>query len=110
MTGPIVKQALRSPAYAGEHTIWKFDISSFRSVVEMPKGARILTAQPQADRLMLWVLVDPNAEREKRVFRTYPTGGHITDPVDRLVYIATIQFEGFVYHVFEVHEMERMDP
>ena len=86
-------------------TIWKFPVPTRdeRAALEMPKGARILTVQTQGldERPELWALVDPGANREIRIFRTYGTGHPIDhDPGE---YVATYQIHsvGLVFHVFE---------
>lgn len=86
-----------------EKTIWKYELKTedIQSVT-MPKGGTILTLQTQNDNPCLWVLVDPNAEKEVRGFMIYGTGHIIpTEPYPH-TYIGTYQhLNGLVFHVFE---------
>ncbi len=77
------------------------------SWVEMPEGAKILCVDEQDDLIVIWALVDPKAQKEKRHFSIVGTGW---DTRDGLVYIGTVFSRnpatgfpnGFVWHVFEV--------
>lgn len=74
-------------------------------VLELPKGAKILSCQTQGYRAPeLWTLVDPNAPLEKRTFLLVATGEVLPkDFLDHVCYLSTVQVEGgaSVYHVFE---------
>ena len=81
--------------------IWKFPLSVLgESMIEMPKGAAVLTVQAQRNEPMIWAEVDPNAQNIKRRFVSYGTG-HGYDG-DGLSYVGTYQINGgeFVFHVF----------
>ena len=81
--------------------IFKYEIFPGEISVALPKGAKILTAQAQRDRVMLWALVEPNAPTEIRRFYTYPTGTDIEgSPGD---YISTFKLydRELAFHVFE---------
>jgi hypothetical protein len=82
-------------------TIWKYE---WAEELELPKGARVLSAnyQNSISILYLWAIVDPKAPKEKRHFVLIPTGQGMTiGDSDQLVYINTV-FQGpFVWHVFE---------
>jgi hypothetical protein len=83
-------------------TIWKFPIECVDSqVIEIPHGAKILTAQFQGDKLCLWALVDTEEPKELRNILIYGTG-HAMKP-DNLRYISTYQVAGgrLIFHVFE---------
>lgn len=81
--------------------IWKFPIAVPGGVVTMPYGAQILTAQVQGNTIMLWAVVDPaEAVRSTRRFEIVGTGWSFKESDKR--YIATVQQNGFVWHVFEV--------
>lgn len=89
-----------------------------RFTVAMPEGAAILDVQvqgnsddmldvrSQADRVMMWALVNPDAPKVERSFRLVGTG-HPIDPIERgrLQHIATFQIGAgsIVFHVFEAH-------
>lgn len=67
-------------------------------VVTMRKGAQLLSIQEQEDGLYIWALVDPQADERDFVFRIFGTG----QPVGGCgKYLATVQVQGFVWHVFE---------
>jgi hypothetical protein len=70
----------------------------------LPRGARILTIQPQAGSLQMWALVDPGQVTEMRHFRFSGTGHPIAEDADHLRYVSTFQLAdgGLVFHVFEV--------
>ncbi len=85
-------------------TIWKFPlkIADVQSV-EMPRDARILSAQLQDGAVTLWAMVQPAAPRCKRVFWIVGTG-HRADHVvvNVFAYISTVQdANGFVWHLFD---------
>ena len=42
--------------------------------LELPKGAEILTFQIQYEQPVIWAIVDPDSEKEKRYFDLYGTG------------------------------------
>jgi len=87
-------------------TIWKYNVPVEDEVtLEMPKGARLLSFQAQEYDLVLWALVDPNANIEMRRFNVYGTGHPI--PSIEQQYIGTAQEQGvgsLVWHLFEVFE------
>jgi len=76
-----------------------------RQVVEMPKGATILSVGADVfvpDNLCLWALVDPGERPEMRVIHIHGTGHDVVTP-ERLTYIgtATMRSLSLVWHVFE---------
>lgn len=82
--------------------IWKFPLAALtNSKISMPKRARVLTVQVQADvGPVLWALVDPKAESEYRHFETVFTGDEMGE--ETRAYIGTFQVGPLVWHVFEV--------
>jgi hypothetical protein len=68
----------------------------------MPRGAKILAAQSQRENIVIWAMIDPSAEHERRRFTVYGTGGLLPD--DPGVYIGTAQQAdgALVWHLFEV--------
>lgn len=67
----------------------------------LPPGATYLTVQMQHGQPQLWALVDPGeGAGQARVIRIYGTGHPIADDLT-LLYIATVQDDGLVWHVFE---------
>jgi len=84
-------------------TIWKFQLGVGRVTdVEMPDGARVLTAQAQAGRVYVWATVDPSVSlTSTRSFEIIGTGWDVDEAPRR--YISTVQLSGgeFIFHVFE---------
>lgn len=68
--------------------------------VEMPQGAKILTAQSQQGHLVVWASHILSSLTEKRRFRVYGTGFELIEPSD--LYVGTVQMSGgmFVWHIF----------
>lgn len=84
----------------GARTVWKYQLED---TLEMPEGARILTAAVQVHgRISMWAAVDPDAPVAIRRFRTVGTGRPLPTDV-ALAYVATVLMNGgdFAYHVFE---------
>jgi hypothetical protein len=89
-------------------TIWKYPITvTDRFTLNLPKGAQILSLQPQHDQVCLWALVDPDQPKEARLFRLFGTG-HAVEEGDRLSFVGTFQVQGgsLVFHVFEYMRKE----
>lgn len=82
--------------------IWKYDIDEGQQFIKMPKGAKHLTVQMQHNTPRIWVIVDPNADREDRLVSVIGTGHSIPD--SRLLgeYVGTFQLANglLVFHVF----------
>ena len=88
-----------------EKTIWKFELETKNiSMIQMPKEAEILCIQEQFEKPCMWVLVDPDQEKEERYFEIFRTGHpvHCDMGVERK-YIGTYQLNNgaLVFHVFE---------
>lgn len=87
-------------------TIWKFTLKvlDFQGVM-MPKGATILSVQPQHDTICMWALCDAGAEKEVRNFSIHDTG-ELVSSEDHKHFIGTVQQFGgsSVRHVFELQE------
>lgn len=77
-------------------------------VLQLPKGAKILTAQHQpwntegaaGPHLCIWYECEPAQELEPRAFVILGTGHPIPD-THRLSYIATVQIGSLVWHIYE---------
>lgn len=85
-------------------TIWKFPLAvDVFQKIDMPKGAEVLTVQPQGDRACIWAMLDPTADTTRRGFWIFGTGhdieGEVLERMGR--YVGTFQIRGFVWHVFE---------
>jgi hypothetical protein len=70
------------------------------SPIQMPKGARILSAQEQHGEIQLWAIVDLLQDDVPRWFRVCGTGHDL--PENPGEFVATVQLGEFVWHVFEV--------
>ncbi len=74
-------------------------------IINMPKGAKILSVQKQYNDYQLWALVFPDLPSEKRHFKTLITGeGFNFKDIKDLKFISTLQFNAgsFILHLFEV--------
>ena len=84
-------------------TIWKYVLpTQERVTLQMPDGAKVLTAGEQQGDLVLWALVDPNAPLSNRHFHICSTG-HSTALATKEGYVGTVQTWplGLVWHIFE---------
>ncbi len=81
-------------------TIWKFILQP-KIRIEVPCGAKILSVACQCDQICMWALVDPEAEKELRLFAVYGTGHKVPDNPG--TFIGTVLMHGgsLVFHVFE---------
>lgn len=91
-----------------EKAIWKFilgveDIQD----IEMPEESEILTIQPQHDKICIWAIVNPRANKETRRFMIKGTG-HIFDDADLIntEYLGSVQTNAgsLIWHIFEVND------
>lgn len=86
-----------------EQKIWKytfdFDDGDVNAYINIPEGADILSCQMRFSEIVIWVLVDTEQGYVKRHFRVKMTGGIVRD---NEIFIATVQNEMYVYHIFEV--------
>lgn len=91
--------------------IWKFALPTSRSVLNMPKGAKILSVGRQGSEIVLWAEVfsaGPSGPREPRIINAFNTGVQL--PPDRIAFIGTVQIpagppelaQEIVWHVYEV--------
>lgn len=90
--------------------ILKYHILPDMMDIEMPKDAQVLTIQCQNDIPVIWALVNPDNEKEKKHFELFGTGHDVptrqgqkgrTIPIKRK-YINTFQMkDGLVFHLFE---------
>jgi hypothetical protein len=80
-------------------TIFKYELALNRTEIQLPKSARVLTAQLQEGVFCIWVMLTPGLHDALRVFDVYGTGHNMPDdPGD---YVATAQMGPFVWHVFD---------
>jgi hypothetical protein len=80
--------------------IYKYQIPTSPTVLEMPIGANIRCVHSQRENIFLWAEVDENQfETELRTFRTYFTGWDIM-PGGWYVGTAFVHSDTLVYHVY----------
>jgi hypothetical protein len=80
--------------------IWKFEIKP-DATISMPVGAEILSVAVQNNQPCVWAMVDPDAPRENRSFKTVPTGADFD--TRSLKYVGSFHDEEgwMVFHLFE---------
>ena len=95
-------------------TIYKFTLDDYlddergktthRPKIPMPRGAEILGLAEQLGNIVLWAIVDAEADAEVRQFVIAETGRYLPDDAGR--YVGTWQTEfashALVFHLFEV--------
>lgn len=83
--------------------IWKFplDITDLQ-FIEMPVGAKILTAQFQGNVLNVWAECEPDNLIEEVPIRIIGTGNPVFGDMTRWRYLTTVQQYGgeLVWHVY----------
>lgn len=84
-----------------KRVIYKYPLALIEETgVPMPRGAIVRSVQVQANCICIWAEVDPKAKPEVREFRIVGTGQEIPQAPFYL-YLATVQMDGFVWHVYE---------
>ncbi len=83
-------------------TIWKYKLklTDFQ-IIDMPGAAQILSVQVQEGHLVLWALCTPSAPLAQRRFLIYGTGVQMPDIPTNWHFLASVQMNPFVWHVFE---------
>lgn len=82
-------------------TVWKAVLKPIEvQGIEVPKGAKMLSAHSQQEQICVWFLCDSEAPRETRTIAIVGTGHEA--PTDG-VFLGTAQLQGGVlqFHVFE---------
>jgi hypothetical protein len=82
-------------------TVWKYMLQS-SSELDLPKEAQILSVHEQGDNVCMWVLVDSEAEKEKRKFVVFGTGHEIPDHPMKFIGTVHIRNGALVFHIFEI--------
>ncbi len=83
--------------------IWKFELTEGgNQEIELRKGYEFLTLQMQNGNPCIWVLLNPEEEKETITLEIYGTGHeiHYDMGVSR-EYLATFQYATLVWHVFK---------
>lgn len=88
--------------------VWKYHLPFGRGPlyrVTMPYGAVIIAFQMQAQVPTVWAIVNPDeTQTETRTLRIVGTGHREVVPFS--TYRGTAQIGGFVWHLFEEHEVD----
>lgn len=86
-------------------TIYKYPLHEVtdRPVVEMPKGAHVLSFQTQGEVPCIWALVDNEQPLEERGFYLVGTGHPFAYKPTSMRFIGTTQLMGgrLIFHLFE---------
>lgn len=86
--------------------VWKYPVRNLsRFTLSVPVGACVLAVQKQRGQPQIWMLVDPEALCEEKVFRVIGTGHQYSaSEMESWTYHGTFQTcEGdFVWHLFEM--------
>ena len=74
--------------------------------LELPKDAKISEFQIQQDKLHIWATVNPEKEKEKRIFQLSETRDSTKESLEKLDHIGTTKLsEGSFYlHLFEIKQ------
>lgn len=71
------------------------------NLMDLPFGAKVLSAGMQADGMYIWVAIDPNEPRKaRRTLAVIGTGNGAVPANAR--FISTVFDRMFVWHVFEI--------
>jgi hypothetical protein len=83
-------------------TIYKYQFRiADKTIVVMPQGAKILSVQIQNGVPTIWAMVVTEMKTEERVLKCYGTGHEIDTFAIQGKHLATLQVNGFVWHIFE---------
>ena len=85
------------------YSIWKYRIPiEDRFTMELPKDSMVLDVKIQDEQPTMWILVETEANLEKRYFRIFGTG-HKFETIANLKHLGTIQMWNatLVWHIFE---------
>jgi hypothetical protein len=101
-----------------EGVVWKYAAAPGGFVVEMPKGAEVVSVGLQDPDIrfapvgdigkvfVFWACVDPNAPLVNRKFRTVGTGHSYFIEDEVYKFVGTVQFpDGLVFHLFDLGEV-----
>lgn len=92
-----------SPAQIGNQEVHKYPlgIEDIQTVL-MPKGAKIISVQPQNGKPTIWAQVDSNlSPTELRYFLIVATGQKFEHDVIKDIHIGTCVIGSYVWHIYE---------
>lgn len=82
-------------------TVYKYKIGS--GELQLPRGAKVLTAGIQGEDIFIWAEVDTDAVLEHRSFYVYGTGHIVPENSCCVATVFENTFKGnYVWHVYEV--------
>lgn len=85
-------------------TIWKTELPIAPEIhIDVPNGAKFLSAREQHEGIRAWFLCDPDQPLETRILGVFPTGGDAPTPVNAWKFLGTASLAGgaLIFHVFE---------
>lgn len=83
-------------------SIWKFSLGIGANVVDVPQGARALSAAFQGGRAVVYLLVDPAAATVRRGFAVVPTGAEVASEIEAWRFVGSLSTGGSLrLHVFD---------
>lgn len=83
-------------------TIYKYQFLIADTVhIEMPEKAKVLSVDTQNNTPFLWAMVNTEWVKETRKFYVAGTGNVLTELWLFKSHLATIQLNGYVWHIFE---------
>lgn len=85
-------------------TIYKYPLTSSEDIVYLHEGYKILDAQYQNDKIVLWAVVDTYKPRSVKVLVSSFNTGVELDELAK--YVSTIQVGKIVWHIF-IKELAR---
>ncbi len=88
-------------------TIWKFNLNvEKRNYVEMPSNSKVLDVQMQDGKITMWALCETESERITVEILIFGTGWEIEGGTENLEYLATVQNNGYVWHLFILYKTQ----
>lgn len=85
--------------------VWKYELELGANEFFIPNDHCILTVGVQANRIVLWVEVQPDLPDGPVGFWVSPTGSAIPDSYP--YYVGTVQVEGWVWHTYTASHMTK---
>lgn len=84
-------------------TVYKYKLPTRKSLVVLPKDAKVLHAGCQQQGICLWAEVDPEiVGTEERLFIAYGTGDMTDISPEYRIYLNTVFIGHLVWHVYEI--------
>ena len=83
--------------------IYKYEYlrDPFDPIINIHKGAKILSTGVQNRQIMIWAMVDPKAPLVKRLLVMYGTGHTMAKEHVDFPFVGTVFIDEFVFHIFD---------